>query len=1248
VGDTRRDTHITSSGPTPEPIFGDALRELRHAAGLTQAELAERANLSPRGLSDLERGVNRHPRRETLLALADAFQLSGDERERFFTVARRARPLHVVPPADPSAKRASASAPATPTPLGIGAAADIQVFLITDVRGYTTYTYEHRDEDAAALTLRFAETARAAIEGQGGRVVELRGDEVMAVFASARAGLRAAVELQQRLAELSSADPDNAIHCGIGLEAGEAVPVEDGYRGLALNLAARLCSRAAPGEILAGETVIALARRVTGLIFRDRGLATLKGFATPVHVIQVLPEEDRALEIAPARESDTEPPDELALPMGNFLWARPEHQLVARHAEMQSLGAALDAVQGGAGRVVFLVGEPGVGKTRLAQEVTEAARARKFFVVTGRCYAPQETVPYYPFLEALSRAYSVGSATVRNAVPQQWPEVARLVPDRNIGIEASSEGPSSGSAVDQQRLFWHVTGFLQALAAVRPLALLLDDLHWMDGASLALLTHLAHHTRESPILILGTYRDVEVQSTHPLAKAALEVSKEHLMERIEVRRLPQEGTAELLAATLEEGEVADALAALIHGSTEGNAFFAQEALRALVERGDVALVNGRWELRSGIELVVPESVRATVLERVTRLGPAAQHALALASVLGQTFRFDDLLATGLLLAQAEGESTDAKRDEAALEGALEEAVVAQVLREGGGESYTFSHALAQRAVYDQIRTRRRKRIHLVAAETLAALSEKRRLTRTGEIAYHYIRAEEGERALPYALLAGDQAQAVYANAESENHYRTAARLAHEAEDHARESVAFERLGALLWWNVGDYSLAKTALEQAATAQRASTGSLQPATAALLARSYARSGQGKRGWELLAPWLDEAGQIEASAIAPAARAALYTAIADIYVNSSPYPTSRVYEPALDAAERAAATWRTLGAERFLADSMQLQSMATRLMGRWDDGMRLLHEVGPLARSAGMLFVSAHASYHIGYAYLQSGQWIQAAQAIGECLELAEQAGNMLFQNTGQFLVGLAAWYSGEWREARRHFELSMASFAQQAPLSISTYGPLGMGMIQAVTGDVEVGLRHLHDSVAHAESVRFIFGLHRAQRETAEVELALEHYDEARARLEPLVTAPGCETYSDVTHMMPQLAWALLELGEEGRAEALLKRTEPQAIEQHHMLALVDLLRVRGILRTRQGRCDEAQEALEGGLAHAHAMPYPYAEVKLLYAQGQLAAAQEDHEAAHARFEEALAICSRLDERLYAERIERALLMVPVR
>jgi class 3 adenylate cyclase/tetratricopeptide (TPR) repeat protein len=1243
MGDTPRSTANDTSGP----IFGDVLRQLRRAASLTQEELAARANLSPRGLSDLERGVNRHPRRETLLALAAAFDLSEQERDRLFAAARRRAlraPTADAPMSDllPSALAVTMSASPTLNThaTALEQTADIQNFLIADVRGYSTYTYEHRDEDAAALAIRFAGVGREVVEAHGGRVVELRGDEVMAVFASARAALRAAVELQQRLDELALADPENLIRCGVGLEAGEAVVVEDGYRGQALNLAARLCSRAAPGEVLAGETIIALARRVAGLVFRDRGLATLKGFANPVRVIQVLPEEEQALPIE--QEQEQGPINEPHLPVGNFLWARPEHRLVAREREMRTLLAELDAVQEGAGRVVFLVGEPGVGKTRLAQEVTEEARDRGFFVVTGRCYAPQENVPYFPFLEALAHAYAVAPTAVRATLPQQWPEVARLVPDRTVGAPVAGEGPMSGSTVDQQRLFWHVTGFLQALSAVRPLALLLDDLHWIDGASLALLLHLARHTRESAILLLGTYRDVDVPSTHPLARAAFEVGKEHLMERIEVHRLSLEGTAALLGATLEGGEVAEAVAALIYGPTEGNAFFAQESLRALVERGEVTLLDGRWELREGVELVVPENVRAAVLERVARLSSVTQQALALASVLGQTFTFDDLLATGGHLAQTESETTDGERGETALEAALEEAVEARVLREAGGETYTFSHALAQRALAEKLRARRRRRMHLAAAEAIAGLSERQRLRRAAEIAYHFLHAEEGARALPFALLAGDQAQAVYANAESEGHYCMAARLAQEVGDRRREGEAYKRLGSLYFWNVGDYALALTALEQAAAAQRMSpAGALDGETAALLARCYARSSQVGKGLELLMPWLDAEGRLDAKAEPLIVQAAQFTALADIYFHLT-ITRAGHYEAQLGAAEHAAEVWRTIGDTRFLSDALLLRGIALRLLGHWEEGLRQLQEVVELAREAGPLYVSGHASYHVGHSFLQSGQWDQAVTAIDLGIDLSRRSGTISFYSSALFVRGLAAFYGGEWGTAGRLFQDAATSFERLRLNSISAYGPLGLGIIQAATGDTEPGLRHLHEAVARVESTGFAFLAHRAQRETAEVELALGQFAAARARLESIVAAPGCQTYNDITPMPPLLAWALLEMGEETQAEALLDRAAPQAEAQRHWLALLDVQRVRALLYTKQGRYLQAEEALDDGLARARAMPHPYAEIKLLYACGKLEAARVCPDAARQRFAASLAICATLGERLYAERIGRDL------
>jgi len=180
------------------------------------------------------------------------------------------------------------------------AEAAIRTFLIADVRGYTLFTQERGDEAAAKLAKRFADVAQEGVEARDGSVIELRGDEALAVFASPRQAIRAAVELQERFAEETIADPSLPLMVGIGLDAGEAVAVGSGYRGGALNLAARLCGQAGPGEILASQEVVHLARRVEGVRYEDRGEVVLKGLDRPVRFIRVANErEDTALRLKP-------------------------------------------------------------------------------------------------------------------------------------------------------------------------------------------------------------------------------------------------------------------------------------------------------------------------------------------------------------------------------------------------------------------------------------------------------------------------------------------------------------------------------------------------------------------------------------------------------------------------------------------------------------------------------------------------------------------------------------------------------------------------------------------------------------------------------------------------------------------------------------------------------------------------------------------------------------------------------------
>lgn len=260
---------------------------------------------------------------------------------------------------------------------------------------------------------------------------------------------------------------------------------------------------------------------------------------------------------------------------------------------------------------------------------------------------------------------------------------------------------------EQQRLFWAVTGFVETLSMSAPLALLLDDLHWADSASLALIQHLTRHTYSHPVLLLATYRDVEVGRQHPLGKARRDLERERLLERIAVLPLTTEDTARLIAARMGQ-DVSDEFAELVFQHTDGNPLFVPEVLRTLIERGDIYRRDGQWERRELTGIEIPESIREVIADRIARLSESAQEALHAASVLGQRFTFEDLLAMS-------------GQPEAALDAALEEALAAGLAQEER-DGYIFNHALTQRALYSELSARRRRRLHLAAAEALERLA----------------------------------------------------------------------------------------------------------------------------------------------------------------------------------------------------------------------------------------------------------------------------------------------------------------------------------------------------------------------------------------------------------------------------------------------------------------------------------------------------------------------------------------------
>ena len=456
-------------------------------------------------------------------------------------------------------------------------------------------------------------------------------------------------------------------------------------------------------------------------------------------------------------------------------------RLVGREAELARILSALEATIDGDSRLVLVSGEAGVGKTRLAQEVLSHTRARRLRAIVGRCFEQHTSVPFFPFTEALTTALAEAPMALQSDAPQRWPELAHVVPELGGGA------PKLDTQETQLRIFQGATDLLHTLAKADPVVLLLEDLHWADSTSLALLLYLGRHLQAVPILILGTYREVEVGRQHPLEETLRELVRERLVDDVHIRRLRRDDTAVLISNQLAAERISDQLLTLVHGRGDGNPFFVEELLKALVEQGAVFETNGRWDCKQLSQIEVPHSIRSVVGQRVSRLAPGAQELLRLASVLGAEWDLDVLLA-------ASGISESEVLDH------LDAALAARLLEERHGgtpERYAFVHVLMQQSLYQELPSHRQRRLHRRVGEALEQVHTHNPVF-AAELARNFLLAGDRERAAHYATAAGDQAAARYAHAEAAQQYEIALDLLDELRDALRAAEVRYRLANELY------------------------------------------------------------------------------------------------------------------------------------------------------------------------------------------------------------------------------------------------------------------------------------------------------------------------------------------------------------------------------------------------------------------------------------------------------------------
>jgi class 3 adenylate cyclase len=619
---------------------------------------------------------------------------------------------------------------------------ELATIWLVDLVGSTRLAAAVGPVQADSLREEYFALLRDAIGASAGREFKNTGDGLFVAFSSASAAVSCAV-LTQQLFERRYRGAEQALHVRIGLGTGESTVSDGDYFGMPSIEAARLCDKAPVGGILVSLATKMLAGRVEGARFESVGELELKGIPEPMEAFAVGWEplaDESGVHVG-------------AWPVPAALRSVPRAPYVGRVDARALMERSRGLARAGNRRAVLLAGEPGIGKTRLASHAALRAHAEGFAVCWGAC-SEDVAAPYEPWIEVCSQLVEHASSDVlAEYVASRGAEIARLARNLSRRVPDAPLPQSSDPETERFLLFRAVDELLLAVGRSQPVCVVLDDFHWADGQSVALVKHVAGAVEHGALLVIVTYRDSDLTKNHPLTGVLSDLRRSDGVERICLQGLGPDEVAELVTAAAGHELDANglALAAELATETGGNPFFVGEILRNLIECGAITFdeTARRWSVDPVAMSRLPESVREVVEHRIDRLGEHGREALTLAAVVGRSF---DLT----LLAQL------VEMSEAGLLDQLEAAVRASLLRESTEVvgRFEFAHALINHTLYQGLGATRRGRLHQRVAEAVEQLYGIDSDAHLGELALHWRLATlsvDKPRASGYSLRAGQRA-----------------------------------------------------------------------------------------------------------------------------------------------------------------------------------------------------------------------------------------------------------------------------------------------------------------------------------------------------------------------------------------------------------------------------------------------------------------------------------------------------------
>jgi class 3 adenylate cyclase/tetratricopeptide (TPR) repeat protein len=1023
--------------------------------------------------------------------------------------------------------------------------------LFVDVSGFTSLSERLDPEEVHRLMTRAFELMLAEVHRYEGTVNQFLGDGIMALFGApiahedhARRAVHAALAIQTAL-DSYRADLERSHRIGFqvrqGLNTGLVVVGSIGSDlrmdytavGDTTNVAARLQQAADRGRVLVSEPTH---RLVDGYFYtRPLGHLMLKGKAEPV----------RAWEIISARAARTRLDVEVERGLTPY---------VGRARELRLLQECFERARGGQGQVVFVVGEPGIGKSRLLYEFRRWLGDEATWL-EGRCISFGRTIALHPVIDMMKRNFRIeegdDEATIAEKIERGvtflGEDLQPLVPYLRY-LLAVDPGDPAVLAMDPQQRRAEIFGALRQLlvraSQVRPQVMVIEDVHWIDKASEESLLYTADSVPGCPILQILTYR---TGYSHPFGERTYHT-------RIALSTLASEDSVQMAQAMLAAESLPAELNALIVRRAEGNPFFLEEVVKSLQEVGALRRDGDRYVLARRLEeIVVPDTIQDVIMARIDRLEDAPKKTLQLASVIGREFTRRLLDRIGDIRGQTEGLLRELK----AIELIYEKALFPEL-------AYMFKHALTHDVAYNSLLVQRRRELHGVIGLAIEDLYAERPAEHYEVLAHHFVRAEDWSRAFDYLLKAAEKSAKAFANREAIGFYDQALEVAARLGDavNATTLMRIHQAQADLYLLVSDFPRARA--------------------------------EGERRLVLARQLGDQV--TEAAALAGMGMASLWNHDFDRAVDE----TSR----AIDLAEAVDAT-PVVAIGHLIVGSVHL------VLGRLDESRQSLSRGLGLARSVGDAFTESSSLTQLGLIESWRGAYGKAVGLHDEALRIAREHNLPLPLLWCLWEHGLALAGKGDYDDALARLEEGLALSEKVGSEVFRDRNLNTLGWLWAEVGDLERAAdfnrrgaeiarkRGDPETIINAE-----LNLGDISLTTGDLALAQELFEGAHALARNPSTSDWAKwRYS--MHLFAGLGELWLARGEPAKSQEFAQQCLELAARTDSKKHLVRAWRLQGEIALARRQWDEAGQALGQALDIAQAIGNPPQLWKTHVALGRL-------------------------------------------